>query len=105
LRDEIDRRGAPYAFRRGVIVTHKGWYSEAEFIKDNAVIAIGGPKTNKLTDEFDKVVPAPGELDPKYPIPGPGDRKGFSVRIQQVFRKSAYGVKPRTTPARPSNTT
>jgi hypothetical protein len=85
LRDEIDRRGAPYAFRRGVIVTHEGWYSEAEFIKDNAVIAIGGPKTNKLTDEFAKVVPAPGELDPKYPIPGPGDRKGF-------FRKNSTGL-------------
>jgi TIR domain len=85
LRDEIDRRGAPYPFRRGIIVTHEGWYSEAEYIKDNAVIAIGGPKTNKLTDEFDKIVPGPGESGGKYPIPGPGDRKGF-------FRKNSAGL-------------
>lgn len=85
LRDQIDRRGAPYPFRRGVIVTYDGWYSEAEYIKDNAVIAIGGPKTNKLTDEFDKVVPGPGESIAKYPIPGPGDRKGF-------FRMNSTGL-------------
>jgi len=85
LRDEIDRRGAPYAFRRGVIVTHEGWYSEAEFIKDNAVIAVGGPKTNRLTDEFDKLVPGPGQSEGKYSIPGPGDRKGF-------FRKNSIGL-------------
>jgi hypothetical protein len=85
MRDEIDRRGAPYAFRRGVIVSHEGWYSEAQYIKDNAVIAIGGPKTNKLTDEFDRIVPVPGESGGKYPIPGPGDRKGF-------FRKNSVGL-------------
>jgi hypothetical protein len=85
LRDEIDRRGAPYAFRRGVIVTHEGWYSEAEFIKDNAVIAIGGPKTNRVTDEFDKIVPGPGQSNGKYSIPGPGDRRGF-------FRKNQVGL-------------
>jgi hypothetical protein len=85
MRDEIDRRGAPYAFRRGVIVTHEGWYSEAAFIKDNAVIAIGGPKTNKLTEEFDKWVSGPGETGRKYPIAGAGDRKGF-------FRKNAVGL-------------
>ena len=85
MRDQIDRRGAPYAFRREVIVTHEGWYSEAEYIKDNAVIAIGGPKTNKLTDEFDKLVLGAGVHFTKYPIPGPGDRKGF-------FRKNSAGL-------------
>jgi hypothetical protein len=85
LRDHVDRRGAPYAFRRGVIVTHEGWYSEAEYTKDNAVIAIGGPRTNKLTDEFDKLVPGSGAPFTKYPIAGPGDRKGF-------FRKNSTGL-------------
>ena len=84
LRDEIDRRGGPYPFRRGVIVTHEGWYTEAPHMKDNAVIAIGGPLTNKLTDEFDKWVPAPGEDGGKYPIAGSGDRKGF-------FRRNSAG--------------
>ena len=77
LRDNIDQRGVPYPFRRGVVVTHEGWYGETEFIKDNPVISIGGPKTNKLTDEFDRWVPPAGERDPKYSIPGPGDRVGF----------------------------
>lgn len=85
LRDHIDQRGAPYAFRRGVIVTHEGWYSEAEFIRNNAVIAIGGPKTNRLTEEFDTWVPGPGEHPGKYSIPGPGDRRGF-------FRKNSMGL-------------
>jgi hypothetical protein len=88
LRDHIDRLGAPYAFRRGIIVTFEGWYLEAEYIKDNAVVSIGGPQTNKLTDEFDKLMPRPGERVVKYPIPGPGDRKGFfrtnSVGLPQV---------------------
>jgi len=86
LRDEIDRQGSPYPFQRGVIVTHDGWYGEQQFIKDNAVIAIGGPKVNKLTEEFDKIPVGPGAGDPKnYSIPGPGDRRGF-------FRKNSSGL-------------
>ena len=77
LRDHIDQRGAPYAYRRGVIVTDQGWVSEAEHLKNNAVIAIGGPPINKLTDEFDKWMPTAGQTGGKYPIAGGGDRKGF----------------------------
>jgi serine/threonine protein kinase len=84
LRDQIDQRGGKYPMRRGVIVTDEGWRSEAQYIKDNAVIAIGGPRTNRLTEEFDKLLPGPGERDGKYSIPGPGDRKGF-------FRKNSAG--------------
>jgi hypothetical protein len=80
LRDQIDQRGIPYPFRRGVIITHDGWYSEAEYVKDNAVIAIGGPPINKLTDEFDKWVSTPGERPGRYPIPGPVGGTGFFRR-------------------------
>ena len=84
LRDEIDRRGAPYPFRRGVIVTHEGWYTEQDNVKDNAVIAIGGPLTNRLTAEFDIWVPGADKSEGKYPIAGSGDRKGF-------YRKNSAG--------------
>jgi hypothetical protein len=82
LRDHIDQRGAPYPYRRGIIVTHDGWVTEAEHIGKNAVIAIGGPPINRVTNEFDKWVPGPGEAGRKYPIPGTGGGTGF-------FRKNS----------------
>jgi hypothetical protein len=54
-------------------------------MKNNAVIAIGGPPINKLTDEFEKWTPPPGENGGKYPIAGPGGGTGF-------FRKNAVGL-------------
>ena len=84
LQDHIDQRGAPYPFRRGVVITHEGWESEASFISNNPVIAIGGPKANKLTDEFAQWVPPSRGAGGKYDIPGPGDRKGF-------FKKNSVG--------------
>jgi len=84
LRDHIDQRGIPYPFRRGIVITHEGWASEAGFVNNNPVIAIGGPPINKLTDEFVKWVPSPG-AGGKYGITGPGDRMGF-------FRKNSVGL-------------
>jgi SEFIR domain len=97
LRDHIDQRGAPYAFRRGIVITYEGWKSEASFIKNNPVIAIGGPVINKLTEEFVNPNPPGGRMPPPgtmlppgttYPIPGQGGKTGCfrknSVNLPQV---------------------
>ena len=85
LRDFIDQLGAPYPFRRGIVITHEGWVSEAGCMSNNPVIAIGGPPINKLTHEFDEWVPPTHGAGGKYPIAGPGDRTGF-------FRKNPVGL-------------
>jgi class 3 adenylate cyclase len=56
LRDEIDRRGGgdKLPFRRAIVLTDEAWYAEAPDVAMNAVISIGGPRTNKLTKEFDE---------------------------------------------------
>jgi hypothetical protein len=85
LRDHIDQRGIPYPFRRGIVITHEAWASEAGFINNNPVIAIGGPPINKLTDEFIKWAPPSPGAGGKYGIAGPGGRTGF-------FRKNSVGL-------------
>lgn len=86
LRDQIDERGGDFPFRRGVIVTHEGWYSEREYIKNNAVIAIGGPKTNKLIEEFE----ATG--------------RDSSVKTLPGVRRWGYGERPPMILGEPSST-
>ena len=54
LRDEIDRRGGKeHPFRRAIVITDLAWYAEAQDIGFNAVIAVGGPRSNELTKEFE----------------------------------------------------
>jgi nucleoside phosphorylase len=76
LRDEIDRRGGvEYPFRRAIVITDAGWYAEAGNIASNAVIAIGGPRSNELTKEFEDK-PAGGAV--KFLISG---REGCNGRF------------------------
>jgi hypothetical protein len=84
LRDHIDQRGEQYPFRRGIVATDQGWYSEAGILADNPVIAVGGPPANKLSAEFDKWSSTPPSKEGKYSIPGAGARTGF-------FRKNKAG--------------
>lgn len=83
LRDHIDQLGVPNPFRRGIVITHEGWVSEAGYISNNPVIAIGGPPINELAAEFDKWVAPSSGAGGKYRIAGPGDRTGF-LRENQV---------------------
>ena len=57
LRDKIDQRGGDYPFRRGIVVSDQTWYGEVWAFGNNAVIAVGGPPANKLSDEFAKWAP------------------------------------------------
>jgi hypothetical protein len=87
LRDEIDRLGGEFPYRRAVVLTHDAWYAEAEqpIIANNPVIAVGGPPINRLSEEFDKWVAPPGSTEGKYTIPGEGALTGF-------FRKNKIGL-------------
>lgn len=85
LRDQIDQRGGKYPFRRGIVITDQGWYTEAGVIANNPVIAVGGPPANRLTAEFDEWEPPQGSPKAKYSIPGAGNRIGF-------FRKNQAGL-------------
>jgi hypothetical protein len=55
-------------------------------IANNPVIAIGGPKTNKLSAEFDKWKPTPPSKEGTYQIPATGPRIGTGF-----FRKNQAG--------------
>ncbi|HTC48453.1 MAG TPA: SEFIR domain-containing protein [Candidatus Aquilonibacter sp.] len=87
LRDQIDLQGGIYPFRRGIVITDEAWYkpSEAAAIGNNPVIAVGGPKTNRLTAEFDQWKPNPPSTQGAYAIPVSGARigTGFFRRNQQ----------------------
>jgi hypothetical protein len=76
LRDKIDQKGAPYAFRRGIVITHEAWYAEIAVIGNNPVIAVGGPANNRLSEEFAQWKPAPPSKEGVYPIPVAGPRIG-----------------------------
>jgi hypothetical protein len=52
LRDRIDERGGQYPYRRGVIVTDVLWTELSWLVEANGVIAVGGPKTNSVTEAF-----------------------------------------------------
>jgi hypothetical protein len=71
LRDHIDQRGRQYPYRRGIVISDKAWYDEAEasVIANNPVIAIGGPRTNKLSAEFEQWKPEPPSKEGVYPVP------------------------------------
>jgi hypothetical protein len=88
LRDHINQRGGQYPFRRGIVITHDAWYdkNEAVVIANNPVVAIGGPKTNKLSAEFDKWKPTPPSKEGTYQIPATGPRIGTGF-----FRKNQAG--------------
>jgi hypothetical protein len=77
LRDHIDKRGGEYPYRRGVVINDRSWYEENSILGNNPVIAVGGPPTNKLADEFAKWAPPPPSREGKYPIQRPGSLTGF----------------------------
>jgi class 3 adenylate cyclase len=68
LRDHIDQRGGgkEYPYRRAIVLTDEGWYAEAEDLASNPVIAIGSPRANRLSEEFDKWV-LPAKAHPVVP--------------------------------------
>jgi hypothetical protein len=68
LRDEIDRRGKEYAFRRGIVINDQTWYHEIQAIGKNPVIAVGGAEQNKLAKELDAWQPAVSSHEGKYEI-------------------------------------
>ncbi len=84
LRAEIDEQGGAYPFRRGIILTDRGWEAEAASCGSNPVIAIGGPPANRLSKEFDEWVKPADSLEGKYTIPGGDALTGF-------FRKNGRG--------------
>jgi nucleoside phosphorylase len=88
LRDEIDRRsGKEHPFRRAIVVTDEAWYDkeEAPNISNNAVISVGGPRSNKLSNEFDEWEAPAGSAQGKYPVSGTKECTGF-------FRLNAKGL-------------
>ena len=85
LRDEIDPRGAANPFRRALVMSDQAWFDEAETLINNPVIAIGGPKTNRLISEFGEWVSRDGKG--KYSIPGTPPSTGF-------FRKNERASRP-----------
>jgi len=89
LRDHIDQRGGDFPYRRGIVITHDAWYdtSEAAVIGDNPVIAVGGPKSNKLSAEFDQWKSVPPSKYGTYPIPVTGPRIGTGF-----FRNNQKGL-------------
>jgi hypothetical protein len=71
LRDQIDRRGVSESpFRRAIVLTDEAWYAEASDIAMNPVISIGGPRTNKLTMEFDEWQAPEGSHQGKFQLEG-----------------------------------
>jgi hypothetical protein len=89
LRDHIDHQGGSNPFRRGIVVTHDAWYepTEAAAIGNNPVIAVGGPKTNRLTAEFAQWKPNPPSKQGAYPIPVSGAQIGTGF-----FRTNHQGL-------------
>jgi TIR domain len=89
LRDHIDHQGGSNPFRRGIVISHDAWYepTEATVIGSNPVIAVGGPKTNRLTAEFDQWKPKPPSKEGAYPIPVSGAQIGTGF-----FRKNQRGL-------------
>jgi hypothetical protein len=72
LRDHIEQRGGKAnSFRRAIVVTDEAWHAKSKDLAIKAVIAIGGPPVNKLSEEFDK------SPEGKYPILGPEALTGF----------------------------
>jgi hypothetical protein len=63
LRDEIDRRGKPYPYRRAIVMTFETWQRDT-YVHSIPVISIGGPPANDLTKELNvppaSYVVAPG---------------------------------------------
>ncbi|HYW38360.1 MAG TPA: toll/interleukin-1 receptor domain-containing protein [Terriglobales bacterium] len=52
LRDEIDRRGKPYPYRRGIVLTSDTWKLAANEVQRCPIISIGGPSINSATKEL-----------------------------------------------------
>jgi hypothetical protein len=85
LRDRIDTKGGKFPFRRGVVITDAAWYSERAVLEKNPVIAVGGPPSNQLSDEFKKWVPPSPTSGGTYPILGSKKLTGF-------FRQNGLGL-------------
>lgn len=88
IRNEIDSRGGKYPFRRGVVISDAAWYLEEEFLRNNPVIAVGGPKSNDLSREFEKWVPSSPSGEGVYQIDVSEKLTGFfrlnEFRLPQV---------------------
>jgi len=76
------RGGKEHPFRRAIVITDAGWYAEAQDIRVNAVIAVGGPRSNELTKEFED---KPALEATKFLVSG---REGCNCRSQ----KNAKGL-------------
>lgn len=53
IRDEIDRKGAPNPYRRGIVVSDIEWYRN-EQLQQQPTISVGGPVANSLTKEIEE---------------------------------------------------
>jgi len=53
IRDEIDQKGAPDPFRRGVLVSDVEWYRNKR-LQQQPAISVGGPVANTLTKEVEE---------------------------------------------------
>jgi pimeloyl-ACP methyl ester carboxylesterase len=90
LRDRIDALGGEYPFRRALVVTDAAWYSDKEnwILARNPVIAIGGPRNNEVSAEFDRWVAPPKSREGTYLIPGGNNLRGFfrhnDLKLPQV---------------------
>jgi hypothetical protein len=85
LRDRIDSEGGIFPFRRGVILTDQAWYAEQAFLAANPVIAVGGPNSNKLSDEFKKWAPPKQSGEGTYLI-------STSKKLTGFFRRNQRGL-------------
>lgn len=56
LKEEIDRRGAGFAFRRAVVVGDE-WYLQNRLFHLNPTLAIGGPGVNGVSQQFADLLP------------------------------------------------
>jgi hypothetical protein len=89
LRDQIDKQGGAFPYRRAIVISHEAWYAEANALCKNGVIAIGGPTANKLTKEFDEWSAPPSQHgEGKYSLSATKGLTGFfrhnDVRFPQV---------------------
>ena len=87
LREEINRRGSPHAFRWAAIVTDSSLLDEPVYM-ECPVIAIGGPAVNKVTKALQNLLPT--------------DSTKKSLRIQHDIqsgdrRMALWGAGPKQT--------
>ncbi len=89
LRDGIDQRSKGNPFRRAIVLNDQTWYTEAQVISNNPVIAVGGPEANKLSAEFGNWQPPPSSREGKYTIREDGSLIGFLRKNQAGLPQAA----------------